>query len=118
MIYERKNLCRSKINNYEVSSGDEFVQCNLSRSVPHTEIFKGLTELKFIDCNLLNCDVPKGSVIVGGLHIHKSICSHLHKNRLDAGEITECEENCEHVIDSDEVFPDFIVYKYEDKVVI
>ncbi len=118
MIYKNKNFCRGKINNYEINSGDEFIDCNFSRSVPHTKIFEGLTGLTFTSCNLVNCDIPADATKDKCLHVHKSMCSHLNPKRLASGEITECAEDCEHVVDSDELFPDFTVYKYEGKVVV
>jgi hypothetical protein len=117
MLYKNKNFCRSKIEKFTFQNGDEFVKCNFSRSVPHSAILAGVTGLRFEKCNLVNCDIPTDATKEDCLHIHKSICSHLHQNRLDAGEITECDDNCEHATDSDELFPGFIVYYYKDKVV-
>ncbi len=121
MIYKGKNFCRSKISKVIPVSGDVFEKCNFSRSVPHTEIFKNISGLTFNGCNLFNCDLPSGAVRTGGLHFHKDLCSHIHKNRLLLGEIGECEESCSHVVGTDTITIDGVlvdtIYHYEDTVV-
>ena len=38
-----------------------------------------------------------------------SRCSHLHTNFFEAGEITECVENCSHVVDTDTITIDSVL---------
>jgi len=38
--------------------GDSFVMCNLSQFT-ETDIFAGVKNLSFMDCNLVNCNIPK-----------------------------------------------------------
>lgn len=120
-IYRYKNFSRGRLSNLEASNGDVFEHCNFSRSVPHTVILTGITGLTFTQCNLVNCDVPGDAVIDGGLHIHKELCAHLHPNRVDAGEIDAEDDNCSHVVDTDEVWIDGelvdTIYHYKDTVV-
>ena len=82
-------------------NGHHFEKCNFAQPIPHTEIFKGITGLRFTKCNLVNCDLPTDAVIEGCLAIHKSFCSHDMPKIADFK--TACSNNCEHVIDSDEV---------------
>ena len=101
----------------ECSSGDTFNGCNLMQIRPHTAICTGVTGLQFVNCNLMNCDIPADAIVEGGLRLHKSFCSHLHPDwPLDA-----CAEVCSHVVDTDEIWVGGVrietVYHYEDTVV-
>jgi hypothetical protein len=93
-----------------------FENVNFSQAVPHTKILEGVKNLTFIQCNLVNCDVPADAIIDGGNVAQVSRCSHVHS---DWG-LSECAENCEHVVDSDEIKIDGItidkVYHYKDKL--
>jgi hypothetical protein len=121
MLYKSKNYCRSRISQATAENGDEFENCNFSRSVPHTVIFEGVTGLTFISCNLFNCDIPEDAEKTKCVHIHKSICSHIHPKRLAKSEIPECDADCEHVVGSDSITIDGKLiktkYYYEDKAV-
>lgn len=120
MIYKLVNFSRSNIDRLEAENGDVFIACNFNQSVPHTEILSGVSGLSFLNCNLMNCDIPVDSTIEKCLTVHKSLCSHINPKRLASGEITECEENCEHVVDIDTVSIDsstITIYHYKDKVV-
>jgi len=41
-----------------VSDGDEFIMCNLVQETPLSDIFNGVTGLKFYRCNLVNIKLP------------------------------------------------------------
>lgn len=102
-----------KIQNGHVFVGDNFIQ-----KEPNTEILDGYTGLKFINCNLTNCKLPEDAIIEGSHPRQRSFCSHIHPE----WNLTECVEECEHMVDVDEIYIDDIlvdkVYYYEDKVVI
>lgn len=53
-----------------IQDGDVFINCNLVQFVPHTELFTGLSELVFIDCNLVNVDLPGDSKTESCLTMH------------------------------------------------
>lgn len=103
----------------EVENGHTFEGDNFIQLYPHTAILVGVTGLKFIKCNLTNCDIPadathdtaKGQV---------SFCSHVHPNWVAKG-LTECTQDCEHLVITDTIVIDGVtidtVYHYEDKVV-
>ena len=101
------------IKDGHVFTGDNFIQKD-----PHTSIFTGKAGLKFINCNLTNCKLPEDSTTEGSHPKQRSFCSHVHPR----WELTECIENCEHVIDTDEIIIDGIVidtiYNYADKAVV
>ena len=94
---------------------------NFTQGAPHTKIYEGQTGLTFRNCNLLNCDVPSGSVVESCLSCHVSFCSHLHPEWFWRGYISECAENCSHVTAYDTVTIDsqsiHTNYSYEDKAV-
>lgn len=101
------------IENGHVFMGDNFIQKD-----PHTLIFTDKAGLKFINCNLTNCALP-GDVITEGSHPkQRSFCSHVHPK----WELNGCVEECEHVVNTDEIYIDGIlvdkIYYYEDKAVI
>lgn len=93
---------------------------NFLQGVPHTKIYDGYSGLIFRNCNLTNCDVPADSVLEHCLRVQVSFCSHLHEAWLKRGFISECSENCSHVVGFDEILIDGknIVsnYSYEDGV--
>lgn len=101
------------VENGHVFTGDDFIQ-----EVPNTEIFIGKTGLRFINCNLTNCTLPPDAITEGSHPRQRSFCSHVHPR----WGLTECIENCEHVIDTDEVTIDDVVidttYHYADKAVV
>ena len=84
-----------------------FIDCNIIQPIPHTAICSGITGLTFRRCNLTNCDVPGDAVIddCGGVGRHKSRCTNLNPDYLNFG-VDACEDDCVHVIDTDEVWID------------
>ena len=99
-----------------VIEGHNFTQGN-----PHTKIYEGVKGLTFRNCNLINCDVPVDSIVDNCLTCHISFCSHTRPDMLAKGAISECAENCDHVVTIDNVTIDGVVvdtnYTYEDKAV-
>ena len=45
----------------QVSSGDVLIMCNIAR-IASTNVFEGLTDLTFMRCNLINCNLPENTV--------------------------------------------------------
>jgi len=76
--------------------------------------------LRFVNCNLLNCDVPGDAEVADCLTIQKSFCSHLHPEWVKHG-LPECAEDCEHLADTEEVWIDGelveTIRRYEDGMV-
>ena len=66
---ERLSSCPTPENRHE------FKNCNFAQLLPHTTIFDGITGLKFISCNLMNCDLPEDVEVEDCLTIHKNFCS-------------------------------------------
>lgn len=111
--YQNYSLTKSPES---IVNGEVFEYCNFTQAVAGTIIFSGATGLTFRDSNLVNCIVPKDSIVKQCNTTQKSYCSHLHPNwGLD-----ECDEDCEHVRDTDEIWIDGkltdIVYYYRDVV--
>lgn len=94
---------------------------NFTQGAPHTVIYTGCTGLTFRQCNLINCDVPAGSVVERCNTGHMTFCSHIWNGWLEKGYISACATECEHVISKDTITIDGVAvdtsYKYEDKVV-
>lgn len=92
---------------------------NFTQGAPHTAIYAGQTGLTFRNCNLLNCDVPDGSIIEGCLKCHVSFCSHTHPEWLALGYISECATDCTHKTTTDTITIDGVSVdthiNYEDK---
>ncbi len=44
---------------------DIVAACNVSQQQPHTAIAAGVTGLVFIECNLVNCDLPDDAQLFG-----------------------------------------------------
>ncbi len=101
------------IQNGHVFTGDNFIQ-----KEPDTPIFVGISGLKFVNCNLTNCILPVDATTEGSHPKKRSFCSHVHQR----WGLPECPENCEHVVDTDEIIIDgFVIdtiYSYADKEVI
>ncbi len=68
---------------------------NFTRLLPNTLIGEGITGLKFIGCNLVNCILPIDALKTDCLHVQKSFCYHLHPKM---GLPVE-EADCAHVVD-------------------
>lgn len=100
------------VANGHVFEGDNFIQ-----QFPNTAIFSGKTGLKFINCNLTNCSLPSDAIVEGTFLKQRSFCSHVHPR----WGLTECIEDCEHVVDTDEIIIDGItvdtIYHYADTAV-
>lgn len=109
-----KNFSHARINNLIVLDGDTVENCNLSQPHPNTFVCVGISNLTFIGCNLVNCSVPIDAIVEDCLTIQKSFCSHLYPH----WDLLICVENCEHVIEVDEIWIDGIllntIYHYED----
>lgn len=56
-----------------VANGTIFEEVNFSQELSHTPIFQGGTGLKFVRCNLKNCDVPPGSQIIDCQQSHEDL---------------------------------------------
>jgi hypothetical protein len=98
-------------------NGQEVRGWNLTQILPHTPIGEGVTGLRFVSCNLLNCDVPEDATVEDCLTVQKSFCSHLHPEWVAKG-LPQCEEDCEHVANVDEVIIDgetIVLRTYDDK---
>lgn len=117
MIISNKN--NSYQQSVECSDGGAFEECNFAQLLPHTAILTGKTGIKFTRCNLLNCDVPAGSVVEDCLTVHIDRCANLPQN-ADIGLPAE-DANCRHVVATDTVSIDGVVvetiYQYENTVV-
>lgn len=99
MVYENKSFFRKAV---PCENGDTFRQCNLSQLLPHTTIGEGVTGLIFINCNLINCDVP-GDADIESCNVSQiSFCSHLHPE----WDMPKCPVECSHVVDTDEIVID------------
>jgi len=104
------------VENGHIFKGDNFCQL-----LPHTKILEGITGLKFINCNLTNCDIPADAVFDGCKPYHVSFCPNKHPKFIEYG-LAICIQNCSHVSSIDTVTIDGTVvdevYYYEDRVVI
>jgi hypothetical protein len=81
-----------------VQSGDTLHGCDCVQHTAKTEIFKGLTGLRFTgNCHLVNCNLPPDAIVENGLVIEKLYCSHLHPEMVAAG-MAEEPEDCPHSI--------------------
>lgn len=100
------------VPNGYVFNGDNFTQLN-----PHTPILVGKTGLKFVNCNLTNCDPPAGSVYEGCQPKHCEFCSNMFPEFPQRYGLKTCAENCEHVTSSDTITIDSVAvdttYYYE-----
>lgn len=115
-IYTTGNYSLERLELLGAQPGDIFEHVNFSQLVPHTSILSGISNLTFIQCNLVNCDLPGDAIINGGNSTQISRCSHLHpKWNMD-----QCVENCQHVVDTDEIIIDSVVvdtiYHYKDTI--
>lgn len=104
----------------QVEDGHVFTGDNFLQMFPHTKILEGKARLKFINCNVTNCDLPPDAEVIGASRKHGSFCSHIHPKWIAKG-LPECIENCEHVTSVDEVVIDGValdrIYHYSDKAV-
>ena len=114
---------KEKLLDIPLQDGD-IVKGNFAQVAPHTDMatyFNGKQVV--VEGNGLNCDFPINVAHMSGLGsatpIHKSLCTHIHEELGNA--VDPCPEDCEHVIDSDELIVDGVSlgtsYLYEDKIV-
>jgi len=105
----------------DVENGHTFTRDNFTQLISHTPILVGKTGLKFINCNLTNCDLPSGSITQGCSPYHVSFCTNINPKLIEYGQ-TSCAKNCTHVIQVDTITIDSVVvdthYIYEHKVMI
>jgi len=107
----------SKFKKPKFKDGETIKGWNLTQLNPHTKICEGVKGLTFIDCNLMNCDIPEDAKVVDCLQVHKSFCSHEHPKWVKKG-LKECSENCEHFIQEKDRVEEYGETKaYKDKVV-
>ena len=104
-----------------VPNGTIFTGDNFCQLLPHTPILVGKTGLKFIKCNLTNCDIPVDAICEYTSPYHISFCSNIHPKWIEYG-LTPCVQNCSHVVSTDTITIDGVivdvVYYYEDNGVI
>lgn len=105
----------------DVPNGSVIEGHNLTQGVPHTKIYEGKTGLTFRNCNLVNCDVPAGSVVESCNKSQVSFCAHLHDSWLEKGYIPSEVTLCSHLVTTDVITIDGVAvdtnYTYEDKAV-
>lgn len=98
-----------------IGDGDVLDECNCSQKFPHTAIGAGKTGLRFIECNLVNCDVPGDSDVVECNHTQIDFCYWLHSELDLPVEVA----NCRHVVEIDTINIDDetqTIYNREDTV--
>jgi hypothetical protein len=105
----------------DVENGHTFTGDNFCQLLPHTPILTGKTGLKFIKCNLTNCDVPADSTFEFCQPYHVQFCSNVHPKWIENG-LLPCTQVCSHVSNTDIIKIDGIVvdtvYYYQDKGVV
>ena len=105
----------------DVENGHTFTGDNFTQLLPHTSILASKTGLKFVNCNLTNCDPPADSVYDGCKPKHCEFCSNLHPEWPDKYGLSQCAQNCTHVVSTDSVTIDGVavdtIYHYSDKAV-
>ena len=117
-----KNFSFGKLRLFKPKNNEVYYQNNFSQAKEHTKVIPDdITDLILIEPNLVNCDIPSkpGIKVIGGLHIQKSFCTHLHPNMVPP--LTPCPVNCQHLVNTDTVTVDgkeaLKSYRYKDKVV-
>jgi hypothetical protein len=110
------NYCFDGLANFTPQAGDVIEGKNFMQLFPHTAIPN--VPVVFRNCNLVNCDIPNGSMEEGCLHIQVDFCSHIHPELVERG-LAECGAECRHMASKEEIVIDGIVvdciYSYEDK---
>lgn len=105
----------------EVNNGQTIERWNLNQMLPHTELFTGIIGLRFVKCNLVNCDLPNDAVLDDCVRCHLSYCSNVHPEWVEKFGLDECTEDCDHVLDTDEIYIDGIlvdtIRHYQDRTV-
>ena len=117
-----KNFSFGKLKDFKPKNNEVYYNNNFSQASPNTKIIPDdITDLILIEPNLVNCDIPSkpGIKIIGGLHIQKSFCTHLHPEMSPP--LPPCPILCQHLLEIDTVIIDGReaekAYHYEDKVI-
>jgi len=63
MIWEMENFSRTPEMLGEIQNGDTLIACNLWQPVPDTPVLLDRSGLRFVRCNLINCNLPADSEI-------------------------------------------------------
>jgi len=82
-----------------LNDGDTAIECNCSQKFAHTAIGAGKTGLKFVECNLVNCDVPGDATLIECNNAQIDFCYWLNPEMGLPVEV----ENCRHVVDTDTI---------------
>ena len=102
----------------DIASGDTINGGNFSQLEPDTAILAGKS-LIINGGNWVNVRQDEAWTVNGGNWAQVSRCSHLHPEWVAKG-LTECAEDCSHVVDTDEIYIDGelvdTIYTYEDTV--
>jgi len=80
------------LGQWPVEDGMTIERCQCMQSTIKT-ICSGIKNLKFIECNLTNAEVPIDANVVRSLRIEKSFCSHLNPHMKD---LPKCPKECIH----------------------
>ena len=105
----------------DVENGHTFTGDNFCQLLPHTKILAGKTGLKFVNCNLTNCDFPPDAIFQGCSPYHVSFCTNDRPKLIEYGQ-TPCAVDCSHITSTDTITIDSVVVDtvryYEAKAVI
>ena len=71
--YRNRNFARDAVKMIAVQDGDVFINCNLSQEKAHTVVFKNAKKLRFVGCNLMNCDLPLDTTKEKCLNVQKDV---------------------------------------------
>ena len=117
MVHKMLSFVKSNFSKFaelNPQPGDVFEMCNFAQPVSHTKIPDSYEGLTFQGCNLINIDPPADAILLNSPNSQWDRCSHLHPN----WDISQCVDNCDHVVDTDEVWIDGIlidtIYHYSD----
>jgi len=101
----------------QVPVGSTINSGNFTQLEPDTPIMVGRT-LTINSGNFTNVRQDPNWIINGGNWTQVSRCSHVRPNLISRG-LEECEEDCEHVVDTDVIQVDGVtietIYYYKDK---
>lgn len=107
------NYSGSRISQCAAVDGDVLQGQNFAQEQPFTPIFAGRFGLTFVDCNLVNCVVPDGSIVTGCNTTQVDRCAHLY-----AGLSYQCEIECRHMATKQPIIVDGVevdtLYSYAD----